>query len=128
MKNTMRKLNEAHRRAAEDPIVLVLEAAKLGLILLAVFAVLALPAKAERLASCEEIGEAAAEIMGYRQAEIPLLALMEAVEGSPFIEALLLRAYAQPSFADEAHRIHAVQAFREAEVLRCRIMLMEALG
>jgi hypothetical protein len=94
---------------------------KLALIFLVTFALLALPepAKSEPLATCAEIGDAAAEIMGYRQDEIPLSAIMQAAEGSPFVEAMILRAYSRPAFQTEENRTRLVQEFRNAEELRC---------
>jgi len=53
----VRKINEAHRRAAEDPVVLVAEAFKLALIVLATLAVLALPERAKAQTPTEVILE-----------------------------------------------------------------------
>lgn len=122
----LKRIEEMHRRAAEEPVVPLAEAFKLALIVGATLAVLAIPAKADRLASCDEIGEAAAEIMTYRQDAVPLSVLMDATAGAPFVQAMLLRAYSFPAAPVGEERDRIVDEFRNAEERLCRLTIESA--
>jgi hypothetical protein len=97
---------------------LTLDALKLGAITLASLSLLAVPAPGEeRLASCGELGAAAADLMELRQANVPMSVLMGAVEGrtdpaSRFIVAAIRDAYDVPRFFSEERRRDAVLDFR----------------